>query len=168
MNKSQKDNIKFLSENEMEFIKNSIREWELKNSRNAELSKNRTAVLLKENLENYAGRANLYELYPPLQIPNGNYNPETDSENKEEKVIMHVIVSGIDKSTFLEFRERKNIPDILPSNFEYPIETFIFESDSKGNVENWSELRGSFKGELNHIRALNNLGYNNIIKLDEL
>jgi hypothetical protein len=68
----------------------------------------------------------------------------------------------------LNFGNEKNIPDILPSNFEYPIETFIFESDPMGNVQNWSELRGSFKGEINHIRALNNLGYNNIIKLDEL
>lgn len=139
---------------ETKSIKIAIREWEEKGKENSELSKNRTAILLKENMENFSGRANLYELYPPLQIPNEYFNPEIDSESKEEKVIMHVVVSGIDESTF----PFKNNP-ILISNFECPVETYIFESDNEGNIKDWSELEGSFRGEINHERALKNLGY---------
>ena len=36
-------------------------------------------------------------------------------------------------------------------------ETYIFPADGKGNIVGWSELRGSFKGDLNHQRAIDNL-----------
>lgn len=143
-----------LTSEEIESIKKAIREWDENTKGNLELSKNRTAVLLKEKLEGFSGIANLYELYPPLQIPNENFNPEIDGQNKEEKVIMHVVVSGIDESSF----PFKDNPMLIP-NFEYPIETFIFQSDSNGNVVDYSELEGSFRGEINHEKALSNLGY---------
>ena len=38
-------------------------------------------------------------------------------------------------------------------------ETCIFPSNINGEVKEWLELRGSFKGEINHERALNNAGY---------
>jgi len=40
-------------------------------------------------------------------------------------------------------------------------ETYVFLCDSEGEVLNWLELDGSFKGELNHSRALN--GYLNCL-----
>lgn len=44
-----------------------------------------------------------------------------------------------------------DIPDIP--------ETYIFGSDNQGMVKDWSELPGSFRGEMNHIKALKNAGY---------
>ena len=38
-------------------------------------------------------------------------------------------------------------------------ETYIFGSDAKGQIVNWSELDGSFKGQLSHETALSNAGY---------
>jgi len=38
-------------------------------------------------------------------------------------------------------------------------ETYIFPADHDGNVISWCELGGSFKGELNHERALHNIGF---------
>jgi hypothetical protein len=42
--------------------------------------------------------------------------------------------------------------------FGYP-ETFIFGADEDGEVMNWLELPGSFKGALDHTRALRDAGY---------
>lgn len=39
------------------------------------------------------------------------------------------------------------------------LETYIFPADKDGNVLEWIELNGSFKGELNHERALREAGY---------
>ena len=38
-------------------------------------------------------------------------------------------------------------------------ETYIFEADEAGEVTDWGELDGSFKGGLNHEQALRNAGY---------
>lgn len=38
-------------------------------------------------------------------------------------------------------------------------ETYIFPSDADGNVEDWLELPGSFKGGMDHAEALANAGY---------
>ncbi len=38
-------------------------------------------------------------------------------------------------------------------------ETYIFEADAEGEVTNWSELEGSFKGDLDHVQALWEAGY---------
>lgn len=38
-------------------------------------------------------------------------------------------------------------------------ETYIFGADEDGTCTDWSELYGSFKGDLNHARALANAGY---------
>lgn len=39
-------------------------------------------------------------------------------------------------------------------------ETFIFGSDSQGNVDDFEELPGSRKGTLSHSKILEELGYN--------
>ena len=38
-------------------------------------------------------------------------------------------------------------------------ETYIFGSDAEGNVLNWGELDGSFRGGTDHAQALRNAGY---------
>jgi hypothetical protein len=38
-------------------------------------------------------------------------------------------------------------------------ETYIFKSDENGKVSEFGELPGSFRGEINHVRALKNAGY---------
>lgn len=37
--------------------------------------------------------------------------------------------------------------------------THIFPSNAKGEVLDWLEMPGSFRGELNHAKALLNAGY---------
>lgn len=38
-------------------------------------------------------------------------------------------------------------------------ETYIFPADSDGEVLNWAELDGSYRGGLDHAQALQNAGY---------
>jgi len=38
-------------------------------------------------------------------------------------------------------------------------ETYIFAADETGNVIDWGELDGSFRGDLDHAKALANAGY---------
>jgi len=38
-------------------------------------------------------------------------------------------------------------------------ETYIFSCTKEGHITGWGELTGSFRGELNHEKALKNAGY---------
>jgi hypothetical protein len=38
-------------------------------------------------------------------------------------------------------------------------ETYIFGANSRGTVDDWTELDGSMKGELSHSKALGQAGY---------
>ena len=38
-------------------------------------------------------------------------------------------------------------------------ETYIFKSSNTGEVKYWGELEGSFRGGLDHIKALAGMGY---------
>jgi len=38
-------------------------------------------------------------------------------------------------------------------------ETYIFPASAKGIIKSWDEMAGSFKGELNHYKALSYAGY---------
>jgi hypothetical protein len=38
-------------------------------------------------------------------------------------------------------------------------ETYIFPADEKGEITSWGELEGSFRGSLDHEKALRNAGY---------
>ena len=38
-------------------------------------------------------------------------------------------------------------------------ETYIFPADKDGNITDWCELPGSYRGELNHKRCFSNIGY---------
>ena len=63
------------------------------------------------------------------------YRMEPPYEDSE-----YVVVSGVD------------VP------FSGP-ETYIFKSDADGSVKDFGELPGSFRGDINHARALRNAGY---------
>lgn len=38
-------------------------------------------------------------------------------------------------------------------------ETYIFPSNEEGKITDWGELHGSFRGEIDHVQALENAGY---------
>lgn len=38
-------------------------------------------------------------------------------------------------------------------------ETYIFPADRDGNITDWGQLPGSFRGEMNHAKALDGAGY---------
>ena len=38
-------------------------------------------------------------------------------------------------------------------------ETYMFAADEKGNIINWGELPGSYRGELNHQKCFENINY---------
>lgn len=38
-------------------------------------------------------------------------------------------------------------------------ETYIFGADQSGEITNWGELEGSFKGSIDHAEALEGAGY---------
>jgi hypothetical protein len=42
-------------------------------------------------------------------------------------------------------------------------ETYMFAADEKGNIIDWCELPGSYRGELNHEKCFEEIGY----KIDE-
>ena len=89
------------------------------------------ATLLKKNLPGFAGKAHLYHLDPPLE--------HTDW-NDEVSVHEYVVVSGA-------------------YAFMYGPETYIFPANEDGEVTDWGELEGSFKGYIDHNEALERAGY---------
>lgn len=93
------------------------------------------AKLVKE-LDNFAGKAGLYKLDPPMKYTKWDFETDEEVEYKTEYVV------------------------VSPANvmFSGP-ETYIFASDENGEVTDWMELAGSFRGGLNRERALNKAGY---------
>jgi hypothetical protein len=94
----------------------------------------KTATKIKD-LDDFRGDASLYRLSIPLSVDHWN-------EDSEEitKSYRYVIVSAA----------------VAP--FSGP-ETFIFGSNKKGQIVDWMELAGSFRGALDHAEALRGAGY---------
>jgi len=90
----------------------------------------KTARFIKK-LEGWRGRAKLYELSEPVE-----YGWTEKGETK------FVAVSAI------SFAPDTGLP-----------ETYIFPCDKDGNVLDWLELEGSFRGGMDHEKALNNAGF---------
>jgi hypothetical protein len=38
-------------------------------------------------------------------------------------------------------------------------ETYMFAADEKGNIIDWGELEGSYRGSLDHKKCFENIGY---------
>lgn len=97
-----------------------------------------TATLIKDRLPGSNGHAALYRLSEPLI-------PESMDENVID-VYEYVVVSAV------------NVPYSGP-------ETYIFAADSDGNIIDFAELPGSFRGALDHRLALRSAGYNVVLEL---
>lgn len=82
-----------------------------------------------KNLPKWKGDATLYRLDPPF---NYEHQPEP---------IEYVVVSAVDLAHYGAEKE-----------------TYIFASDGSGLEINWEDLPGSFKGGMNHAKALSGLG----------
>lgn len=94
----------------------------------------KTATLITSGLPDFTGDAALYKCDPPME-----YERLVDGEYTKD-MAEYVVVSA---TTAL---------------FTGP-ETYIFPADANGNVINWLELDGSFRGALDHNEALQNAGY---------
>lgn len=82
-----------------------------------------------KKLDGFRGDARLYRCDPPMPA-----NEYSDDKTPHE----YVIVSA--------------------SNILGP-ETYIFPASPEGEIANWSELKGSFQGDRNHMVALALAGY---------
>lgn len=91
-----------------------------------------TAKLIKAGLKGFRGDARLYKLTPSLNEKDYNGHHKADHE--------YVLVSASHGA------------------FSGP-ETYIFPANKRGDVTDWGELGGSFKGGLDHKQALENAGY---------
>ena len=96
------------------------------------------AILIKK-LDGFTGDARLYRLDPPLIMKDYDGNVILDKKGNAT-AHQYVVVSATD------------------AMFSGP-ETFIFPANKTGNITSWSELNGSFKGDLDHEEALRNAGY---------
>src|SRR5687767_5916908 len=93
----------------------------------------KTATELRR-LGGFQGDARLYELSEPVE-----YDYDYDTE-KYKSSTRYVVVSAAD------------------AMFSGP-ETYIFPGDEQGQIVDWGELDGSFKGDLDHERALAEAGF---------
>lgn len=85
-------------------------------------------------LEGFKGVARLYTVEPPIT-----YEKYVDGD-PVEKAADYVVVSAVNA-------------------FGMGNETYIFPADKDGEIVDWGELPGSFKGALDHETALENAGY---------
>jgi hypothetical protein len=93
----------------------------------------KTAKLLKDNLPSFRGHAALYKLDPPL-VDKG------WRDDDPEKHHSYVIVSAVD------------------AMFSGP-ETYIFPANEDGQIQDYGELEGSYRGGFDHVTALEGAGY---------
>lgn len=94
----------------------------------------KTATLIWQVPE-WIGRAALYHLSYPATWAKWDY----DSDKMVPRLTSYVIVSAA----------------VTPDGPE----TFIFPANPKGHLLDKGEMKGSFRGGLDHARALANLGY---------
>lgn len=92
----------------------------------------KTAIFIRK-LEGFNGIAKLYKLNPPIQERSWG----EEEERKEE--YQYVVVSAV-------------------VAYSGP-ETLIFGADEEGNIVDWGDLEGSYRGGLIHERALERAGY---------
>lgn len=100
----------------------------------------KTYKLIKDNLENFKGHAALYEVNPPMSASVWDRSTEK-LKNKKSK---YVVASAV----------------TAPDHGE--AETFLFLSNDKGEVKDWTELDGSDRGTKVHSVIFKNIGYNPI------
>ena len=90
----------------------------------------RTATYVGPGKSGHADQR-VYRLDPPIEWSPGLDEPTETTE--------YVVVSAVDES--------------------WATETYIFPSDASGEILDWLELDGSFRGGTDHRQALLNAGY---------
>jgi len=95
----------------------------------------KTAKFVRQ-IEGFRGDARLYCLSESVEY--GEWDKE--KEERIDKTTSYVVVSAV----------------VAP--FPGP-ETYIFPASEDGGVLNWSELEGSFRGGLDHVKALGRAGF---------
>lgn len=70
---------------------------------------------------------------------------------------LYVVVSGADLHTTTGLPMEYFKDEWMPR-----YETYIFRSTRKGRCLDWIEMAGSFRGAIDHERALNGLGYSSV------
>ncbi len=90
-------------------------------------------------LDGFRGDARLYKLDPPIEFERYEANDQ-DEYSEVKHASEFVIVSAL----------------IAPYS---GAETYIFPGDASGEIVDWGELSGSFRGALDHEQALNRAGY---------
>lgn len=93
-----------------------------------------TATKVKE-LDGFNGHAALYKVEPPME-----YDKPWDDDDPPAKTTDFIVVSAASVV------------------FSGP-ETYIFPANEDGEVIDWGELDGSFKGGLDHSSAIEGAGY---------
>jgi hypothetical protein len=83
------------------------------------------------DLSGFAGSARLWQTSEPFSYPDDNWRDEEDARGTTTYVVSSAA-----------------------STFGGP-ETYLFPADADGNVVDWLELSGSFRGALDHERAIN-------------
>ena len=98
------------------------------------MSETKTGIATFVKQRNGNGEGRVYRVEPPIKA--NRYAVADD----EQASFDHVWVSAV------------------VASYSGP-ETYIFGSDTDGNVLDWCELEGSFKGGLDHAEALRGAGY---------
>ncbi len=95
----------------------------------------KTAKLIKKLKRNFRGDARLYKVNPPMK-----YLEDDKIDDSKETKTSYVVISA----TVAMFSGA---------------ETYIFSADKNGDITEWSEMEGSYRGSLDHAKALRNAGY---------
>jgi hypothetical protein len=91
-----------------------------------------TAKFIRD-LDGFTGKVKLYDVNPPVEYHKA-------GEYDKPLYTWFVVVSAV----------------IAPYT---GAETYIFPADAEGQVIDWGELNGSYRGGLSHETALKNAGY---------
>ena len=94
-------------------------------------TKTKTATFIKR-LHDFTGDARLFRLSEPIV--------QTDWDDNEKNSFEYVVVSA------------------TVASYSGP-ETYIFGANEAGEIQDWLELEGSYRGGLDHDEALSNAGY---------
>ena len=92
-----------------------------------------TATFLRSVRSDSVATQRLYRLNPPVEQTSWDLDEDKDVTKHHEYVVVSAITN--------------------------PVETYIFGADSKGNIVDWTELTGSYRGGTDHEKALSNAGY---------
>lgn len=89
-----------------------------------------------KRLNGFVGHALLFKVEPPTEYEKWLYEQGSKTDTRHTEYVMVSAAAPMGQP-----------------------ETYIFPADAEGEVLDWGELPGSFKGGLDHEQALRNAGY---------